>query len=242
MLAYSYLFYSLFFLLILTIILWLRRDLVKDTVPALVFGAVAGPVSEILYFSDYWTPESAFKVGPVLLEDMLFGVAIFGLALVLYPFARQKSLGPIASGGERHIRTFGTLLAGASLMFCFMVLLNVNSVFATALTFVLLWMFIAFHRKDLFLPGLLSGLYLAGISVLFYAVFLNVLVLAGYLEQIWKLSGSQLGITLLGNVPVSEIVWFLGTGCFLSVFELFVNKREYHARDARKAAALHELP
>lgn len=229
MLEYSYLFYSLFFLSILGVIFLLRRDLIRDSFPALIFGAIAGPVSEILYFSDYWRPESILKVGPILIEDVLFGSAIFGLALVLYPFIRRMKLGPVLSGNDRHVRTFGTLLFAAMSMILFMGILKVNSVFATAITFVLLWLFISLRRRDLFLPGLLSGALFAGALTILYAIVLNVLVPAEYLERVWLLSDSGLGLTFLGNVPASEIAWFFGVGCFLSIFELFVNKREYRA-------------
>lgn len=224
---YSYLFYSLFFVLLLATILLLRRDLVKDSIPAFLFGAVAGPASELLYLSDYWRPSSIFSIGIVRLEDVLFGMAIFGLALAVYPFVLHKRLGPITSGNDRHTRTFGTIVLAGIFMLVFMGGLHINSVLATALTFTLLWLMICVKRRDLFVPGLTSGLLFGLLAVLVYSVFLNVLISDDQLQSTWFLYNTKLGVTFFGNVPLTEVLWFFGVGCFLSIFELFVNKRRY---------------
>ena len=226
---YYYLVYNLFFLTLLAGILWRRRDLVKDALPAFIFGAIAGPVSEILYFADYWRPPSILSISNVHLEDVIFGVAIFGLALTVYPFVSRQRLGPVTSGNEKHVRTLGVLGLGALCMIILMGGLKLNSVYATSITFVVLWLLICAWRRDLFGPGLITGVIFAGIALFVYGIFLNLFVTQQELHAFWLLHGSKLGITIFGNVPVSELVWFFGTGTFLSIFELFVNKRKYES-------------
>lgn len=224
---YYYLVYSLFFLTLLAGVLWQRRDLVKDALPAFIFGAIAGPVSEILYFADYWRPPSILSIGNVHVEDVIFGVAIFGLALTIYPFVSSQKLGPVSSGNEKHLRTLGALGLGALWMIMLMGLLKLNSVFATSITFVILWLLICIRRRDLFWPGLITGVLFMGIALFVYGIFLNIFVTQQEMQAFWLLHGTRLGITIFGKVPVSELVWFFGTGTFLSIFELFVNQRKY---------------
>jgi uncharacterized protein YjeT (DUF2065 family) len=228
MMHYSYFLYSIFFLVLLAIILSFRRDLIKDAIPAFVFGAVGGPLMEVLYTRDYWHPPSILRIGAVRIEDVLFGIAICGLTLVVYPFIFKKKLGPIHAGADRHIRSFGTLglMTGLTLLLFFVY--HLDSVFATAISTGIAWVLIcASGRRDLFLPGLISGGIFALLATFVYGVFLNAFVSRSELNQIWLLHKSGLGITILGKVPLSELIWFFGVSSFLSTFELFVNKREY---------------
>jgi hypothetical protein len=227
MLHYSYFIYSSALAALLAIVIFLRRDLFKDAIPSFVFGAVLGPVVEILYGSDYWHPPSIWHVDGVRIEDVLFGIAILGLALVLYPFIFRKILSPIASGRERHLKTFGTLAAIALCLVIFTKVLQINSVYATAITFTAIWLLICSRRKDLLLPGFTSGLLFVCLAFIIYGVFLNIFISEKDLQAIWLIHNSRLGITILGKVPVSELVWFFGVGCLLSIFELFVNNRTY---------------
>jgi len=225
---YSYFLYSIFFLLLLAIILSLRRDLIKDAVPAFIFGAVGGPAMEVLYTRDYWHPPSVLRVGAVRIEDVIFGVAICGLTLVVYPFLFKKKLGPVHAGMDRHFRSFGTLGLMIAVTLLLFFVCHLDSVFATAIATGVAWLLIcASGRRDLFLPGLISGDIFALLATFVYGVFLNIFVSRSELNQIWLLHRSGLGITILGKVPLSELVWFFGVSSFLSIFELFVNKREY---------------
>jgi hypothetical protein len=47
------------------------------------------------------------------------------------------------------------------------------------------------------------------VSALFmYGVLLNIFVSRQVLGELWLLHGTRLGVTVLGKVPVSELVWF----------------------------------
>lgn len=130
------------------------------------------------------------------------------------------------------MRTFGALGIGVLGMAILMGVLKLNSVFATAVTFTILWLLICVRRRDLLVPGLITGLVFAGIALFVYGIFLNMFVSQQELQTFWLLHGSKLGITILGKVPLSELIWFFATGTFLSIFELFVNKRKYQATES----------
>jgi uncharacterized protein YjeT (DUF2065 family) len=205
----------------------LRRDLYKDAIPAFLFGAFTGPFSELFYRSDYWRPPSILRIHGVAIEDIMFGIAILGLSLVLYPFAFRKQLSAAAAKNDRHLRSFGTIVIAFISLVVLVKLAHVNSVYTTAITFFVLWLCIGIFRHDLLLPGLISGGMLSLIALFVYLVLLNVFVSGHQLQHIWLLYGTRSGITIFGNVPVSELIWFFGIGCFFSIFELFVNKRTY---------------
>jgi hypothetical protein len=66
-----------------------------------------GIISELLYFRDYWLPQSvaSFTIAgvPVLLEDVLFGFAIGGIAAVV---AKHCSVADCVSAVRSHIAVF----------------------------------------------------------------------------------------------------------------------------------------
>lgn len=225
---YYYLIYSLFFLGLLVIALVIRRDLIRYTYSALLFGLVAGPVSQLLYLHDYWRPLTLFGQSRVSIEDSIFGTGIFGLAFVLYPFARQLSFRvPKVASGVQHRRFAITLLLGTA-MLAVMSRAGINSVISTAIIFVVLWLSICSRRRDLFLPGLITGGSFVLLASIVYALGFSIISTTP-LTRTWLLDGGPLGLTIVGKIPLTELVWFFGVGSFLSIFDLYTSGKQYQS-------------
>jgi type IV secretory pathway TrbD component len=115
-----------------------------------------GPLSELLYFRDYWYPESAFpiRIGRIhtIVEDMLFAFAFAGITTVLYQIAVGRSLQRDSTlvGGSRYACLIVTIVS------VLLIWGGTNSIFATALGFLAgaLWMIA--RRPDLAWPGALE--------------------------------------------------------------------------------------
>ncbi|MDX1521558.1 MAG: hypothetical protein R3264_08015, partial [Anaerolineae bacterium] len=90
-----YLIGSLFVAVLFVGLLLFRPDLKRQgLIPALIFSPY-GPISELIYFRDYWLPEPVLP--PMVLfgqsfltEDLIFAFGIVGLMSVAYDVVRGK--------------------------------------------------------------------------------------------------------------------------------------------------------
>ncbi len=223
---YYYLMYSLFFLGLLALALFWRRDLFRFTYPAILFGIVAGPVSQLLYLTDYWRPMTLLGYGRISIEDSIFGAGIFGLAFVLYPFINRRGFHvPQIDSRVQHLR-FGGIIVFGTAVFAIMSQLGLNTVITTSTVFILLWLVIGYYRRDLMLPGFISGCVLVILATVVYWFGFSI-ISTRFLTENWLLHNQPLGLTLGGKIPVTELIWFFGVGCFLSVFDLFTSGKHY---------------
>lgn len=229
---YYYLIYSFFFLLLLVSALFYRRDLRRYTYPAILFGIVAGPISQLLYLGDYWHPLTLFGNARISIEDSIFGASIFGLAFICYPLLCGYGFHvPEVRSAVQHRRFFACVGVGAALL-VILSLAGINSVIATAILFISLWVGILWYRHDLFRPGLVTGFAFTLLAAFVYGVGFSV-ISTQTLADTWLLHGKHLGTTLADKIPVTELVWFFATGCFLSVFDLFTSGKHYKPLDDR---------
>jgi hypothetical protein len=73
-------------------------------------------------------------------------------------------------------------------------------------------------RPDLFLAALGSGVLMALIALAGYGLGLDVLVDGRrLLREMWLLDGTSQGTTILGFVPLTEVLWYGCWGLFLGV-------------------------
>src|SRR5258706_14284145 len=93
---YIYLLLVLLLLAALTSMLWARRDLRNMGLSVGLAGGLAGLISEIWFFRDYWRPPTLLGVAHISPEDFLFGFAIGALAAVVYPALTRRRLVPVS--------------------------------------------------------------------------------------------------------------------------------------------------
>jgi hypothetical protein len=224
MARYLYLILGLIFLAPTVVVAIWRRDLRRSVISVAIFGAVWGPISEFWFFRDYWHPGSAF--GSPLLEDVIYGAGISATASWLYKVLAHKSYDSF----RRHRTHFREACAIAVLYVVAMIvlemILGINSILVAIGVYVIGSSYIVVRRRDLVTASVWSCVMMGLIALFGYGVGLNFLVHGpNVLSEIWLLYKKPLGITILGYVPLTEVVWYAAWGSLLGVLYEFATGR-----------------
>lgn len=245
--ADKHLYRSLYFLLGLCslapgiVAFWLRRDLRPNVLSVGIFGLVWGPISEYWFSKDYWHPPSI--IGHPWLEDAIYGAGISITGSVIYKLLLRQThrRDPTAKTGRLLLVEFPLVYVLA--MTVFQSCLHVNSIIVSVGVYVVLTVLILVRRPDLVKASVTSALILGLLALAGYAVGLDWLVNGrDFLEQTWLLYGEPLGKTVLGQVPLTEVLWYTGWGLLLGAgYEYVTGLRLVNRRD-RPAAATGTTP
>jgi hypothetical protein len=200
----------------------LRRDLLRPMATVGLIGAAWGPVSEYWFFQDYWRPPGVF--GGAWLEDALFGAGVSALAFSVYPFVSRRLLDEGEFQRSRLALIPAFVLVYAIAMEVLQAKLGINSILVAMLVNLLTTAFIVIQRHDLFVPAVASAGLMAVVTVAGYVVGLDVIVDGrAVLRQIWLLHDQPLGVTVLGNVPLTEVLWYATWSAMLGVAYEYVS-------------------
>ncbi len=212
---FAYPLYSLLFLGLFLVMAYLRPDTVRQIKSALLFGIIAGPLSGLIYFRDYWQPKSLFGTGVPSIEDSLFGLSFVGISLLLYPLLTNTKF-ILQPSNKRTLAMYASV--GLFLNLLCMFVLNMNSVIATSFAAIILTIYIITIRTDLIKPAVMTAALSVLYASIFYLIFLGIFF-PNILQDSWLLYGEPLDITLFGSIPLTELLWF-GTmaPCLLVLF------------------------
>jgi hypothetical protein len=169
-----------------------------------LFG-ILGPLSELWYLQDYWRPQ-IFTGTRIGIEDFLFGFFIGGIASVIYLELFNKHISK-QKDKKHHIRFMLSFVAIFIFIISFYVF-GFNSIYASMITFLSLALLIYYFRHDLFIDGLMSGIFLAITMFLAYLIFLYIFPSA--IQKWWFLNNIS-GILILG-IPLEELLWAFSLG------------------------------
>lgn len=229
---YEYLLYSLIFLTAFLVLLLWRRDLGKSILFACALGALIGPLSELLYYQDYWKPQTLLGRAVPSIEDVIFGVAVIGMSLLIYPVLFRKSLQPTGQKSSR--RKGGLILVCVTLAIIVLnVMGGINSVIATSIVCVIALVPMLKRRPDLVVPALWAGLLMTLFAAVLYYVALGYFF-TDSLKDAWLLNGKLLGILLFGAIPLTELLWFFPAAAFLLAYHMSVRALSF--QDITKAS------
>jgi len=212
---YAYILLTFVFAIIWVILFFLgNSESRREQIIISLIGLVLGPVSELLYFTDYWMPQSifSFNVGfhPILLEDLLFGFFFSGAVAVLYMSLFRKALR--GDYNFQHLIPLAIFSAIVTGLVIILWRLGVNSIFATTAGFIIVTAFMLVLRPDLYKNALWSGLLTSGLLFVIYFVGFNTVSNSdSILSQIWFLYDTNLGVRIFG-VPFSELIFGFGAG------------------------------
>ena len=212
---YFYLALTTPFLLVWLILFILSKRTRKEQLLMSVLVAPAGPILEILYFHDYWLPESVLYSSLfshlVMLEDVMFMFWIGGIGAVVYEALMKRYAGQIKN--KIHYPIGLPLILAMAVIICLgLFYRGVNSIFASSFAFLVGAALIVSQRKDLLINSLASGL--AVMLIMFCSYLLGRIIFINAEEilwQAWFLYGSSLGATVLG-IPLTEMVWGFSWG------------------------------
>lgn len=217
---YIYLLLSLYLFCIWLALFLSRRDLRRKIMRASAAGAFAGLLCEIWYFKDYWRPPSLLGIATISVEDVLFGFAITGIAVSIYDVAfKRENVREFRARKRLFLVFFGI---GAVSVLVFNNWLGFNSYLVSSFTCIILSMVMVAIRKDLLAPAVVSGALCVAVFIPIYVILLNWLSPA-YFDNYFLLHNTRLGITVLGNVAVTEIIWYFAWGCLAGVLYDFAS-------------------
>lgn len=213
---YEYLVYSLIFVSIFLLAFYTRKDLRPHLIIPLIIGAVAGPLSEFVYFRDYWKPVTILGKGIPSFEDVFFGAAIVGLALVCYPIIANKR----ERKKKPHIHKALMLALEGMLTLTLLLLMGVNSIIASAIVFISIWLIIIIADPKILKPSLISAIAIASLAGAVYFVLLSFFYKT-LLQDWWLIAHTSLGVVLPGNIPLTEVLWFFTAAGFLESLDVY---------------------
>lgn len=209
MTTYAYLMLSFLMFIPWIFIFKKRKDLRRRMLRAGFFAVPFGWVSEIWYFEDYWKPPTTAGVGQFSIEDALSAFFIVSLSITLFDvFFTSKNI----KDQEKRVPSFIFLLIlGLSLMGIFSSWLKFNSIFVTGFSCYFVTAIILIMRPDLWIPAILSGILNSILFIIIYLILFN-LIFPNFWESYWLLNNTKYNITVLGNIPLTEILWYNSWG------------------------------
>lgn len=226
---YSYLMLTVPFLLVWLLLFLYGKASRTEQLHISAIGAVLGPISELAYFRDYWMPQSTFPffIGtfPFMIEDVLFGFAIGGIAAVVFEVLSRAHLVRLSRHSKYAISSWAVLLI-LYVAFKGGFLFGLNSIYASAMGFIIAGFAMVLARRDLLLDAVGSGFVVMGIMFVSYWVLFNAVSNSEQLlEQAWYLYDTPLGSRIAG-VPLTEMVWGFTFGFLIGpLYEYMGNKK-----------------
>lgn len=178
-----------------------------------LLGGITGPLSEFFYFRDYWLPPTSVGLGVVSPEDFLFGFGILILSIVIYPALTGKRLQSHTPPRRSLYLIF--LLIGVTAMIIFNYILGINSIFVSSITFLIYTTVILKQRPDLLRPALISTALVILYITFVYLILFNILA-PEFWQKYWLLANTTWGVTILGNIPLTELIWYAACVFFAS--------------------------
>lgn len=203
--------------------IWLfRKDLRKKILLTSTIIAPLGPISEIWYFEDYWSPPTIANF-VLNIEDILFTFALGGITFSLYKFIFKARVSKERMFKRRIWFIYVSVAVTICSLVVFSSILKINSIIVSVLSFWVLICIIWFVRNDLIIPSLLSGFFLLTIFLLVYKIMF---ALFPNLGQYWCKDCNPTGILILG-VNIEELLWDYSWGTLGGVLYEFISGRGY---------------
>jgi hypothetical protein len=192
------------------------------------YGAVAGPMGELMFLRDYWQPESVLYVQigqfPFMIEAIIFGWCIAGIVTMFYLIVTKKYLvSNTPKGNHKLVISYFVILFIFVLIFC--LFFGLNSLYASAFALSLSAMYLVYIRKDLFMLSIFSGLFTTAVIFVCYALLCffvgNVEEL---LKEIWLLYETPLDIRVFNCIPISELIFGFSLGLCIGPLHAFIHQ------------------
>lgn len=212
---FTYLLLGVLFLIIWTIFFIKRKDLRKEMLFVSFIIAIFGPASNIIYIKDWWKPISIWGPDIAIIESLLTGFGIGGIACVIYEEIFKKKIKPRNNTPKKinNKRFLYLLISTAGLGYFLFFVVGLNSFIAinTALFYGIL--IILVHRKDLLLESIVSGFLMLLVSIIVYS-FLELLT-PGWVNAFWYWKNVPQIIIL--NVPIDDFINYLLIGAWVGI-------------------------
>lgn len=195
----------------------IRPDLRKKMIILSITGSVTGPVSQFWYLKDYWQPFKIFTPEGLFI-DILFAAFIFSLTCVIYNlFFKMKSISikKVPKTYFIYRSLIGVIILIGSLVI-FTDIIGVNSIYSSAIGFLILTSIIWFERHDLVKISIIGAIFFMIFTFIGYRIILT--IWPNFIQEIWLLKNIS-GILIFG-IPLEEFIWFSTWGLVgISLYE-----------------------
>jgi hypothetical protein len=197
---YAYFWGSIGGLGVFAVIYNARKDLRRRMLRMGIAVGLVGILSEGVFFRDYWHPPLLFHIGRFGgIEDFFFGIFFGGVCVAMYDVVFHKRL---RRKGYPHYWIVSLLIV-SELLSVGILTQYMNSIYASAIGFVVPAIAIVLWRKDLIMETVFSAL--LGGSLLTFMEMLALLLIPNYLKNYFFLYEKV--PMFLGIVPLTEFMW-----------------------------------
>lgn len=214
---YLYFTSSLIGLIIVIIIFYKNPNLRHEMLISGLTVALAGVLSEYIYFQDYWNPPLIFRFGHFGgIEDLFFGFTAGSLGSVIYNLIFKK----------REIKKYNrrkwiVIILVASIILSiilFTSVFKINSIYSSSIGLLIPAGIIILLRKDLIKDMIFSALFCGLLLVL--AEGLAIFIFNDYLSKYYLLYNEA--PVLFGIFPITELVWGISFGALIGPLYEFI--------------------
>ena len=221
-----YLFGSLALLILFLIAIYIRKDLAKQGLFSGVAFMIYGPLSEIIYFQDYWQPQAVLPQLNIagytfFFEDFIFAFSIVGVMSIAYDFFFDKSTEEKIFPRQIVLAITLSILCMVSFILGF-IFTNINSIFLSMGISIFFASIVIWIRKDLLKTSLVSCLICGFGGIVFYFIILLLPGATDYLVDVWHLSLDEAAFWFLGiPLPITELLWASSMPLYFSIIYKF---------------------
>lgn len=212
---YGYLIGDIVLLAVWLILFYVRKDLRSGMlIMSLLVGVLSMATSYYWWTSDWWHPINitGSRVG---LEDFLMGFSSGGIMATIYEEVFRKRLYRCRLKNHSSGALVVLSLLAQITAFCFWGW-HFTSFVASAIAMVLVGLYMSYYRDDLAVAGLVSGILMAAVSLLFYRSI--IFIYPDWVKETYFLNHLS-GILLFG-IPIEEFIfWFLAGYVFGPFYE-----------------------
>lgn len=234
----TYLLITVFLFVPWLIVYYKRAGARKKMLKTSVMGGLAGLIAEYWYFQDYWHPPTLLGQTVISIEDFLFGFTVTGLSVSIYEMVFAVSM--IKTETNRK-KLFGLLfLTGVAAMMIFNIGFKVNSIVVSCCCFLFFTAIMTALRPDLIKQALLSGLLMLCVIIPVYTILFDVLN-TDYWDTYWLLANTRLGVTIMGQIPVTELCWYFSWGSMAGIAHSFASGSVRVPKKAQSTALPHPI-
>ena len=198
--THMYFWGSLVLLGLFAAIFYYRPDLRRRMIRMGIAVGILGVLSEAVFFQDYWHPPLVIRFGRFGgIEDFFFGFSFGGICVALYDVVFHKRL---KKKGYPHYWII-PLLVVSEVLSILILSQYMNSIYASAIGFVLPAAAVIAVRRDLIVETVFSAI--LGASLLILMEMILLLLAPNYLRQYFLLYGEV--PLIFGVVPITEFLW-----------------------------------
>jgi 4-amino-4-deoxy-L-arabinose transferase-like glycosyltransferase len=221
MYAYTYLYLSLLFLCIWTVLFWGRKDVRSEMLHVSLLFAFAGPIADYFYFKDWWVPQT-MSGSWVSVEAFTAAFALGGVAAVVYEFITHKRLSK--KHGSKKVEYERVAVCVVLLVGVFVLTFGLtNSFVATIVSLGCVTVFILYQRKDLFWDSVVSAIALVFIAQAVYALL--TFLTPGWVEAFFYFH--NVPYMYVGALPIDDFFWYLAAGAAISPMYEYCSSRRF---------------